>query len=142
MSNGKRLSVAGRNFIDAVSLAIQPPYTPAAVAPRPVMPFTIPAMARMLRDVVCSLQRAVDALMVKICGWAMRQKRSDKKSVRFIDALRIRLARPFFDRLACQSFLKEMTGGADRGRTGGLMNAIHALCQLSYSPPRNLILLG
>lgn len=27
-------------------------------------------------------------------------------------------------------------GGADRGRTGGLMNAIHALCQLSYSPNR------
>lgn len=25
-------------------------------------------------------------------------------------------------------------GGADRNRTGGLMNAIHALCQLSYSP--------
>ncbi len=25
-------------------------------------------------------------------------------------------------------------GGADRGRTGGLMNAIHALYQLSYSP--------
>jgi hypothetical protein len=24
--------------------------------------------------------------------------------------------------------------GADRGRTGGLMNAIHALYQLSYSP--------
>ena len=26
------------------------------------------------------------------------------------------------------------TGGANRGRTGGLMNAIHALYQLSYSP--------
>jgi hypothetical protein len=25
-------------------------------------------------------------------------------------------------------------GGADRGRTGDLMNAIHALYQLSYSP--------
>lgn len=30
--------------------------------------------------------------------------------------------------------LKQMTGGADRDRTGDLMNAIHALYQLSYSP--------
>ncbi len=27
-------------------------------------------------------------------------------------------------------------GGADRNRTGGLMNAIHALYQLSYSPQK------
>ena len=31
-------------------------------------------------------------------------------------------------------FWWEMTGGADRDRTGDLMNAIHALYQLSYSP--------
>ena len=28
-------------------------------------------------------------------------------------------------------------GGADRDRTGDLMNAIHALYQLSYSPKKN-----
>ena len=32
-----------------------------------------------------------------------------------------------------QSFLSEMIGGANRGRTGDLLNAIQALYQLSYS---------
>jgi len=38
--------------------------------------------------------------------------------------------------MAFQSFLTEMTGGANRVRTGDLMNAIHALYQLSYSPKK------
>ena len=32
--------------------------------------------------------------------------------------------------------VKKFFGGADRIRTGGLMNATHALYQLSYSPKK------
>ena len=39
---------------------------------------------------------------------------------------------------ARRSPLWAKTGGADRGRTGGLMIANHALYQLSYSPTRKL----
>jgi hypothetical protein len=36
--------------------------------------------------------------------------------------------------LTLRSQPMESTGGADRDRTDDLMNAIHALSQLSYSP--------
>ena len=35
--------------------------------------------------------------------------------------------------------MKRFFGGADRIRTGDLMNAIHALCQLSYNPTVNCL---
>ena len=80
----------------------------------------------MLEFLFIDLRRPVYAFMVNL--------RSLIRLLRAVYALPSSINVIHLKKLACQSFLKEMTGGADRDRTGDLMNAIHALYQLSYSP--------